>query len=103
MRRGPATPPAPCRSGSPTSAINPQSAGETRSRESAIAGDAGVAGTEDYAFKSAEQPVRSLYLSLAKQSATALVAATLDHQSAIDASLAELALVTALPSSEPAR
>lgn len=85
------------------SAVNPQSAGEARSRESAIAGDASVAGTEDYAFKSAEQPVRSLYLSLAKQSATALVAATLDHQSAIDASLAELALVTALPSSEPTR
>ncbi|MBV5266383.1 peptidoglycan DD-metalloendopeptidase family protein [Pinisolibacter sp. B13] len=82
--------------------VNPQSAGETRSRESAVAGDATIAGTEDYAFKSAEQPIRSLWISLAKQSATSLVAGTLDHQSALDASLAELVLVTALPSSASA-
>jgi hypothetical protein len=84
-------------------AVNPQSAGETRSRESAVAGDAAIAGTEDYGVKSAEQPKRSLWISLAKQSATALVAGTLDHQSALDAALAELVLATALPASEPAR
>ena len=74
----------------------------TSARESAVAGDATIAGTEDYAFKSAEQPIRSLWISLAKQSATSLVAGTLDHQSALDASLAELVLVTALPSSATA-
>ena len=72
------------------------SSADTASREAVVAGSAGVAGSEDHAFKTADMPIRSIYIELARQNATELVMNASSYEGTLAASMAQLTLVKAL-------
>jgi hypothetical protein len=78
-------------------ASEPVSQSDSQSQQTAIASAAERAtGSEDQAVKVANQPIRSLYIELARINATELTANSFDYDAQIDAALAQLVTLYAL-------
>ena len=94
----PTNPPTPPKTVKRPTSETPSMADTLSQQKSIESAAGGPSGSSDHAVKTANQPNRSLYIELARINAIELTANTFDYDAQMDAALAQLVLLYALPS-----